>query len=142
MIIVIMCMRFSGRLAWEWFLRVDDPWRIALSTDHPNGGSFLAYPQIIALLMDHGLRTEAMSTLPGAVKDVSGLCELSREYTLSEIAIITRAGPAQSWIAAEGAPWTRSRRGHHHLCPGSRQAADVRLAAVRDQGRRGRRGRR
>ncbi len=34
----------------EWYLRVDDPWRIAMSTDHPNGGSFLAYPQIIALL--------------------------------------------------------------------------------------------
>ena len=28
----------------EWYLRVDDPWRIAMSTDHPNGGSFLAYP--------------------------------------------------------------------------------------------------
>ena len=40
----------------EWFLRVDDPWRVALSTDHPNGGSFLAYPQIIALLMDRGHR--------------------------------------------------------------------------------------
>ena len=23
-----------------------------MSTDHPNGGSFLAYPEIIALLMD------------------------------------------------------------------------------------------
>ena len=38
----------------EWYLRVDDPWRVAMSTDHPNGGSFLAYPQIIALLMDRG----------------------------------------------------------------------------------------
>ncbi len=34
----------------EWFLRVEDPWKVALSTDHPNGGSFLSYPQIIALL--------------------------------------------------------------------------------------------
>ena len=79
----------------EWFLRVDDPWRIALSTDHPNGGSFLAYPQIIALLMDHGLRTEAMAHLPEAVKRMSGLSAISREYTLSEIAIITRAAPAR-----------------------------------------------
>ena len=50
---------FVHALQWaiglEWYLRVDDPWRIAISTDHPNGGSFLAYPQIIALLMDRGL---------------------------------------------------------------------------------------
>jgi formylmethanofuran dehydrogenase subunit A len=26
-----------------------DPWRVVMSTDHPNGGSFLAYPQIIQL---------------------------------------------------------------------------------------------
>jgi formylmethanofuran dehydrogenase subunit A len=79
----------------EWFLRVDDPWRIALSTDHPNGGSFLAYPQIIALLMDRGLRAEALMRLPGRVRARSGLGELSREYTLSEIAIISRAAPAR-----------------------------------------------
>jgi formylmethanofuran dehydrogenase subunit A len=79
----------------EWFLRVDDPWRIALSTDHPNGGSFLAYPQIIALLMDHGLRAEAMARLPERVRGMSGLSALSREYSLSEIAIITRAAPAR-----------------------------------------------
>src|SRR5581483_3965915 len=35
----------------EWLLRTEDPWRLALSTDHPNGGSFLAYPSIIRLLM-------------------------------------------------------------------------------------------
>ena len=29
----------------EWYLRVDDPWQVAMSTDHPNGGSFLAYPE-------------------------------------------------------------------------------------------------
>jgi formylmethanofuran dehydrogenase subunit A len=79
----------------EWFLRVEDPWRVALSTDHPNGGSFLAYPQIIALLMDRGLREEALSRLPARVRERTGLGDLSREYTLSEIAIITRAGPAR-----------------------------------------------
>ena len=40
----------------EWYLLVDDPWRVAMSTDHPNGGSFLAYPQIIRLLMDRTWR--------------------------------------------------------------------------------------
>ena len=36
----------------EWYLMVEDPCRVVMSTDHPNGGSFLAYPQIIRLLMD------------------------------------------------------------------------------------------
>ena len=79
----------------EWFLRVDDPWRVALSTDHPNGGSFLAYPQIIALLMDRGHRADVFRTLPESVWTRSGLGDLTREYSLSEIAIITRSGPAR-----------------------------------------------
>ena len=79
----------------EWYLRVDDPWRIAMSTDHPNGGSFLAYPQIIALLMDRGHRLDTFNRLPEKVRTRSGLADLSREYTLSEIAVITRAAPAR-----------------------------------------------
>jgi len=79
----------------EWYLRVDDPWRVAMSTDHPNGGSFLAYPQIIALLMDRGHRADALKRLPEKARGRTGLGDLSREYTLSEIAIITRAGPAR-----------------------------------------------
>jgi len=79
----------------EWYLRVDDPWRVAMSTDHPNGGSFLAYPQIIALLMDRGHRADTLARLPEKVRARTGLGDLSREYSLSEIAIITRAGPAR-----------------------------------------------
>jgi formylmethanofuran dehydrogenase subunit A len=79
----------------EWFLRVDDPWKIAMSTDHPNGGSFLAYPQIIALLMDQGHRNDTLAKLPSKVRDRCPLGDLSREYSLSEIAIITRSAPAR-----------------------------------------------
>ncbi len=79
----------------EWFLQVDDPWQVALSTDHPNGGSFLAYPRIIALLMDRGHRADVLATLPEAVREHAPLRDLAREYSLSEIAIITRAGPAR-----------------------------------------------
>ncbi|WP_422925300.1 formylmethanofuran dehydrogenase subunit A [Singulisphaera sp. PoT] len=90
---------FVHALQWaiglEWYLRVDDPWRVAMSTDHPNGGSFLAYPQIIALLMDRGLRAEMLQALPDRVRARSGLGDLGREYSLSEIAIITRAAPAR-----------------------------------------------
>jgi formylmethanofuran dehydrogenase subunit A len=79
----------------EWYLLVEDPWRVAMSTDHPNGGSFLAYPQIIALLMDRTRREEALSRVHPSVRQSSVLGELTREYTLNEIAIITRAAPAR-----------------------------------------------
>lgn len=79
----------------EWFLSVRDPWQIALTTDHPNGGSFLAYPQIIRLLMDNNYRQESIRQLTPAAWNGSPLLEMTREYTLSEIAVITRAGPAK-----------------------------------------------
>ena len=80
----------------EWYLLVEDPWRIVMTTDHPNGGSFLAYPQIIRLLMDRTYRQDILKTVPAVVRDQSLLKDLDREYSLSEIAIITRAGPAGS----------------------------------------------
>ena len=66
-----------------------------MSTDHPNGGSFLAYPQIIRYLMDRTYRNDVLKTCHPRVKDRSVLGDLDREYTLREIAIITRAGPAR-----------------------------------------------
>jgi formylmethanofuran dehydrogenase subunit A len=90
---------FVHALQWaiglEWFLHVEDPWRVALSTDHPNGASFLAYPRLIALLMDRGLRADVLKGLPERARARTGLGDLTRELTLSEIAIITRAGPAK-----------------------------------------------
>jgi formylmethanofuran dehydrogenase subunit A len=79
----------------EWYLLVNDPWRIAMSTDHPNGASFLAYPEIIALLMDRTRREEVLNRVPSKVKERCTLADLDREYTLNEIAIITRAAPAK-----------------------------------------------
>ena len=79
----------------EWYLLMQDPWRIAMSTDHPNGSSFLAYPEIIALLMDRSRREEMLSRVPAKVRERCTLADLDREYTLNEIAIITRAAPAR-----------------------------------------------
>jgi formylmethanofuran dehydrogenase subunit A len=79
----------------EWYLLVNDPWRVAMSTDHPNGGSFLAYPQIIRLLMDRTYRRDILATLPAAVRERTALKDLDRQYSLAEIATITRAGPAR-----------------------------------------------
>ncbi len=79
----------------EWLLLAADPWRIALSTDHPNGGSFLAYPQIIRLLMDRTYRADMLKTAHPRVREHSVLASLDRQYSLSEICIITRAAPAR-----------------------------------------------
>ena len=79
----------------EWYLSVQDPWRVAMSTDHPNGGSFLSYPQVIRLLMDRTYRQDMFRTVHPAVRQGSAVADMDREYSLNEIAIITRAGPAR-----------------------------------------------
>jgi formylmethanofuran dehydrogenase subunit A len=80
----------------ELFLLSADPWRVVLSTDHPNGGSFLSYPKLIQLLMDQGIRDERLKQVNPKLLAGSALADgLTREYTLNEIAIITRAGPAR-----------------------------------------------
>jgi formylmethanofuran dehydrogenase subunit A len=80
----------------ELLLLIKDPWRIYLTTDHPNGAAFWRYPEIIQLLMNADFRREQLKKLaPRALKRIV-LPELNREYTLSEIAIITSAGPARA----------------------------------------------
>ncbi|HEX6615809.1 MAG TPA: formylmethanofuran dehydrogenase subunit A [Gemmatimonadales bacterium] len=89
-----------GALQWavglELFLLSTDPWRVVLSTDHPNGGSFLSYPALIQLLMDRSVRDERLKQVNPKLLAGSALADgIAREYTLGEIAIITRAGPAR-----------------------------------------------
>jgi formylmethanofuran dehydrogenase subunit A len=80
----------------ELFLLSRNPWQIVLSTDHPNGGSFLSYPRLIRLLMDREFRNEQLRRAnKRAIQRTVLLDDLDREYTLGEIAIITRAGPAR-----------------------------------------------
>jgi len=91
---------YTNALQWaiglELFLLSDDPWRMVFSTDHPNGGSFMSYPRLIRLLMDSEFRKEQMAKVNQQALEHSGLRDCaSREYSLSEIAIITRAGPAR-----------------------------------------------
>ena len=80
----------------ELFLLGQDPWQVMLSTDHPNGGSFLSYPKLIRLLMDRAFREDQMRRAnQKAIRRTALLDGVQREYTLSEIAIITRAAPAR-----------------------------------------------
>lgn len=90
---------FVNALQWaiglEIFLLMDDPWRIVLTTDHPNGGPFTSYPHLIKLLMDKTFRDEQLSRLHPDVAAMTDLREIRRELTLDEIAIMTRAAPAR-----------------------------------------------
>lgn len=79
----------------EWFLMMEDPWRVVLTTDHPNGASFVYYPRVIRLLMDREYRKEMMAKINQNALAKSSLPDLDREYSMYEIAIITRAGPAK-----------------------------------------------
>ena len=90
---------YTHALQWaiglELFLMSEDPWRMVLSTDHPNGGSFMSYPRLIRLLMDRSFRAEQIAQVNKKAIRNTVLPELDREYSLNEIAIVTRAGPAR-----------------------------------------------
>lgn len=90
---------FVNALQWaiglEIFLLVDDPWRVFLTTDHPNGAPFTSYPHLIKLLMDKTFRNDVFATLNVDAQKMSTLAGIEREYSLYEIAIMTRAGAAK-----------------------------------------------
>jgi formylmethanofuran dehydrogenase subunit A len=91
---------FVNSLQWaiglELFLLVNDPWRIFLTTDHPNGAPFTSYPHLIRLLMDKSFRNEMLSVINKDAAAATILGSIQREYSLYEIAVITRAAPARS----------------------------------------------
>ena len=79
----------------ELMLLIEDPWRVFLTTDHPNGGPFTSYPHLLRLLMDRSFRQSMLEAIHPRAAENSLLRELTREYTLDEVAIITRAAPAR-----------------------------------------------
>jgi len=90
---------FVNALQWaiglEIFLLVDDPWRVFLTTDHPNGAPFTTYPHLIRLLMDKSFRNDMLATIHPEAQKMTTLGSIDREYSLQEIAILTRAGAAK-----------------------------------------------
>jgi formylmethanofuran dehydrogenase subunit A len=80
----------------ELLLLIRDPWRIFLTTDHPNGAGFWRYAELVELLMNADARRERVKTLPPKAQKRIVLAELDRQYTLSEIVILTAAGPARA----------------------------------------------
>jgi len=91
--------RFVHSLQWciglELLLLIEDPWRVFLTTDHPNGGPFTCYPHLMRLLMDKSFRQDHLDRIHPDAAGMAVLQEIDREYTIDEIAIITRLAPAK-----------------------------------------------
>ncbi len=91
--------QFVHSLQWaiglELFLMVEDPSRVMLTTDHPNGGPFTSYPHLIRLLMDRSFRETALAEIESEAAAACQLAGIEREYTLDEIAVMTRSAPAK-----------------------------------------------
>ncbi len=79
----------------EVMLSVKDPFRLCLTTDHPNGGPFYFYPKIISWLVSRKAREEMLEKVHKTAVERTTLKDLDREYSLYEIAIVTRATEAK-----------------------------------------------
>ena len=79
----------------ELALLTKDPYKVLLTTDHPNGGPFVNYPEVIALLMSSKKRQEEITTLHKAFNERTKLPGIDRELDFNEIAIMTRAGSSK-----------------------------------------------
>lgn len=90
---------FVNSLQWliglELFLLAEDPWRLFFTTDHPNGAPFTRYPQLLRLLMDYDYRLQCIAQLHPEAVAMSLLKDLKKEFSLYEIAIMTRTAAAK-----------------------------------------------
>jgi formylmethanofuran dehydrogenase subunit A len=83
-------------IALELALLVKDPWKVYMTTDHPNGGPFTAYPEILAWLSSNKARMAVLDKCHKKAQKKSLLPSIERELSLYELAILTRAGQAKS----------------------------------------------
>jgi formylmethanofuran dehydrogenase subunit A len=83
-------------IALELALLVDDPWKIFMTTDHPNGGPFIHYPKIITWLTSRKARMAVLKKCHKKAQKKSLLPSIKRELSLYELAIVTRAGQAKA----------------------------------------------
>ncbi len=81
--------------ALELALLIKDPWKIFMTTDHPNGGPFISYPKIITWLTSRKARMALLKKCHKKAQKKSLLPSIKRELSLYELAIVTRAGQAK-----------------------------------------------
>jgi len=80
----------------ELALLIKDPWKIFMTTDHPNGGPFTSYPRVVAWLMSRKAREATLKRISPKARRRSLLPSIDRELSLYEIATVTRAGQARA----------------------------------------------
>lgn len=80
----------------EIALLIKDPWKIFMTTDHPNGGPFYDYPKVLAWLYSKKAREATLKKCHKSARKKSLLPSIDRELTLYELAIMTRAGTAKA----------------------------------------------
>jgi formylmethanofuran dehydrogenase subunit A len=80
----------------ELALLIKDPWKIFMTTDHPNAGPFTSYPKIIGWLLSKKAREATMKRISSRARSQSLLPSINRELSLYEIAVMTRAGQAKA----------------------------------------------
>jgi formylmethanofuran dehydrogenase subunit A len=80
----------------ELALMINDPWKIFMTTDHPNGGPFISYPKIIAWLISKKARMATLKKTHPKAQKRSLLPSIKRELSLYELAVVTRAGQAKA----------------------------------------------
>jgi len=80
----------------EVLLLIDDPWKTIMTTDHPNGGIFTQYPQVITWLMSKKARDDTAKGCHQWAYARSSLGGVDREMSLYDIAILTRGNTART----------------------------------------------
>jgi len=80
----------------ELALLIKDPWKVFMTTDHPNAGPFFKYPRILAWLSSKKARMATLNHCSKKAQKKSLLPSIDRELSLYELAIVTRAGTAKA----------------------------------------------
>jgi len=79
----------------EAALMINDPWKVCMTTDHPNGGYFTTYPKVMTWLMSKKARKKVLDKINRRAKSRTHLESLDREYSFSDVIISTRSGTAK-----------------------------------------------
>jgi len=80
----------------ELALLIRSPWKVFLTTDHPNAAPFTTYPRVISWLMSRRARQRVIDGMNSGARRRSSLASIEREYSFYDVAIVTRAGTAKA----------------------------------------------
>ena len=79
----------------ELALLTDDPWKVLMTTDHPNGGPYVNYPMVMTMLMSQKRREKEMAKIAEKTFERTSIAGIDRELDWYDIAIKTRAAHAK-----------------------------------------------